>query len=144
MIDRDASLSGLLTYNANVFERTTIESMQNNFVKVLKQVTDNPDLPLTELPLFQPEKQQHLAERRQQPAYQAPRTPTEIAITQLWETVFGRQNIGVQDDFLALGGHSLLAMRLITALNEQFGLAIPLANMQTCLLYTSPSPRDRG
>ena len=50
-------------------------------------------------------------------------------------------------DLLAIGHHKLspTATDYIDILNTWYGYPdIPLAQSPTCLLYTSPSPRDRG
>ena len=44
-----------------------------------------------------------------------------------------------------LGADSLDTVELVMAFEEEFGLEIPddeAENITTCLLYTSPSPRD--
>ncbi|MEL6216257.1 MAG: phosphopantetheine-binding protein, partial [Pseudomonadota bacterium] len=60
---------------------------------------------------------------------QRPSTETERAVAVVWERLLGASDISVHDNFFALGGHSLLASRLITALNEEYSLAIPIAEL---------------
>ena len=46
-----------------------------------------------------------------------------------------------------LGADSLDTVELIMEFEKEFNIAIPdeqAENIQTCLLYTSPSPRDTG
>lgn len=47
-----------------------------------------------------------------------PRTPTELMLARVWESVLGIQNVGIHDNFFDVGGDSLSALRLITALAE--------------------------
>ena len=49
--------------------------------------------------------------------YVAPRSETEEAIVDAFERVFGREHIGVYDDFVVLGGDSLSAIKLLSYLD---------------------------
>jgi amino acid adenylation domain-containing protein len=44
--------------------------------------------------------------------YEAPSTDLEEKMVEIWQTVLGRERIGVHDDFFRLGGHSLLALQV--------------------------------
>jgi amino acid adenylation domain-containing protein len=50
--------------------------------------------------------------------YVAPRTETESAVAKVWEELFGRDRIGVEDGFFDLGGHSLMAVQLAARLSR--------------------------
>ncbi|MCA3181728.1 MAG: amino acid adenylation domain-containing protein [Burkholderiaceae bacterium] len=56
----------------------------------------------------------------------APRDDVEARVLAAMESVLRLPGLGVDDDFFALGGHSLLATRLVAALNEAFGVRLPL------------------
>ena len=58
--------------------------------------------------------------------YVAPRTPVEERLTAIWEELLGLERLGVNDNFFELGGHSLLAMRLVSMMNETFGIDVKL------------------
>jgi acyl-CoA synthetase (AMP-forming)/AMP-acid ligase II/acyl carrier protein len=58
-----------------------------------------------------------------------PRNPTEQVITEIWQQVLDRNEIGVQDDFFALGGHSLLATRVLAQLRATFAIDLPLRRL---------------
>jgi aryl carrier-like protein len=55
--------------------------------------------------------------------YIAPRSEFEKAIVQIWQRIFGIDNIGVNDDFFQLGGHSLLATQLLNRLQRDYTYA---------------------
>jgi hypothetical protein len=58
--------------------------------------------------------------------YVAPRTPTEEVLTEIWEKVLNRKPVGVHDNFFALGGHSLLATRIVSQVQQQLNVELPL------------------
>ncbi|MFI5533587.1 amino acid adenylation domain-containing protein [Kitasatospora sp. NPDC051853] len=69
------------------------------------------------------------------PAAQAPRTPRERVICDLFARVLGLPAVGPDTDFFAAGGHSLLAMRLSAAVESALGVRLPIS-----LLFEEPTP----
>jgi NAD(P)-dependent dehydrogenase (short-subunit alcohol dehydrogenase family) len=55
-----------------------------------------------------------------------PSTDTEVTIAEVWRTVLGVGEIGVDDSFFDLGGHSLLATQMMARLREAFQRELPL------------------
>ncbi|MFR9755899.1 amino acid adenylation domain-containing protein [Streptomyces sp. TR06-5] len=53
-------------------------------------------------------------------AYQAPRTPSERRLADLFADALGLERVGAHDDFFALGGHSLLAARAHARIEEEW------------------------
>lgn len=47
-----------------------------------------------------------------------PGTPLEQTLVEIWEQVFGKKGIGVEDNFFDLGGHSLLSLEIIDRVNR--------------------------
>ncbi|WP_223178635.1 non-ribosomal peptide synthetase [Streptomyces boluensis] len=66
----------------------------------------------------------------------APRTPTEREMTELWRELLDTEDIGVQDSFFALGGHSLLLLRLIHRVVERFGVRLAPG---VCFAHPTPA-----
>ena len=58
-----------------------------------------------------------------------PETPSEEKMLAIWENALGRKGIGVEDNFFDIGGHSLLAARMMTEVEVQFGVPIPLVEL---------------
>lgn len=46
---------------------------------------------------------------------------TSMRIEQVWSTLMGRDNIGLDDDFFEIGGQSLLALQILSGIREEFG-----------------------
>ncbi len=62
-------------------------------------------------------------------SYAAPRTPTEIALADLWAEVLHLDRVGVDDNFFAIGGHSLVASGLVRRINDRFGTSLSLRKL---------------
>jgi acyl carrier protein len=58
--------------------------------------------------------------------YEAPHDGTEAILAGLWQDLLQLEQVGRHDHFFELGGHSLIATQLITRINAQFGISVPL------------------
>jgi len=83
--------------------------------------------------LFQQEKENKPAPQtllRQRPAlktkYQAPTTPTQEKLEQIWEDFFGYRQLGTRDDFFELGGDSLKVLLLLPKIHRELGINISI------------------
>ena len=65
---------------------------------------------------------------------EAPSTPIQIRLAQIWQEVLKVSRISLSDDFFDLGGHSLLAVTMMGRIREVFGKELPLA-----LLFQAPT-----
>jgi natural product biosynthesis luciferase-like monooxygenase protein len=61
--------------------------------------------------------------------YVPPSGAVETMLADIWQELFGIEQIGVHDDFLDLGGQSLLAIQLITRVREAFQIELPLIDL---------------
>jgi amino acid adenylation domain-containing protein len=61
--------------------------------------------------------------------YQAPRTPFEQALADIWMEVLGVERVGINDNFFDLGGHSLLATQVISRVRGTLGVELGLRNL---------------
>jgi acyl carrier protein len=68
--------------------------------------------------------------------YEEPRTDTERALIDLWNDVLGRKRTGALDDFLDLGGDSVRATKMITRIDEEFGVYLDIGRF-----FDAPSVR---
>ncbi|CAM3778403.1 Tyrocidine synthase 3 [Pseudomonas reidholzensis] len=62
-------------------------------------------------------------------AYQAPVTPLQQQLAQIWAEVLQVEQVGLSDNFFALGGHSLLATQAVSRVRKRLGLDIPLRSL---------------
>ena len=61
--------------------------------------------------------------------YVAPQTEMEKKLCRIWEEVLGVERVGVEDDFFQMGGHSLLATQIMSRVEKQTGVKLPLREM---------------
>jgi acyl transferase domain-containing protein len=58
-----------------------------------------------------------------------PRDEAELLIARIWQELLGVDLLSVHDNFFALGGQSLLATRVITRIEEETGIALPVRSI---------------
>ena len=66
-----------------------------------------------------------------------PANDVERVILRQWQELFQTEKIGVNHNFFELGGDSLLAVKLLIAIEQEFGLFVPISSM-----ITSPTVRE--
>jgi len=59
-------------------------------------------------------------------AADAPRSPLEQQLTQMWADLLGLPWVGIHENFFDLGGHSLLAVQLLSLVRQTFDLDLSL------------------
>jgi amino acid adenylation domain-containing protein len=69
--------------------------------------------------------------------YEAPRTPTEELVAEVWGEVLQRGPASRDANFFDLGGYSLLALKIIARLRQRTGVTLPVG-----LLFNKPTIAD--
>lgn len=64
-----------------------------------------------------------------QDEFVAPSTVVEEILAEIWQEVLGVERIGIHDSFFELGGHSLLATRVLSRVQESFGVDLPIRSL---------------
>ncbi len=58
--------------------------------------------------------------------YVAPQNDLQRKLTEIWEEILQIEKIGIRDDFFQVGGNSLRGIRMLNAINKEFGLKYDL------------------
>ncbi len=66
--------------------------------------------------------------------YQAPQTPLEERLCEIWSEVLRVERVGTNENFFDLGGHSLLATQVISRVQAEFGVEVSMRDF-----FTSPT-----
>jgi amino acid adenylation domain-containing protein len=61
--------------------------------------------------------------------YEAPRTPIELKLAEIWSEVLQVESVGANDSFFELGGHSLLATQVVSRVRRAFEIELPLRSL---------------
>ncbi|WP_283135722.1 phosphopantetheine-binding protein, partial [Rhizohabitans arisaemae] len=64
-------------------------------------------------------------QRQEESPFEAPATPAEHAVTEIWQSVLGAEAIGIHDNFFALGGDSIRSLNVVARLRGR-GYAVTL------------------
>ncbi len=71
--------------------------------------------------------------------FEAPRTPVEEMIAEMWAEVLNAERVGVQDNFFGLGGHSLLAIETVARLHQRFAVELSVNEF-----FTNPTAAQQA
>ncbi|ASS74119.1 hypothetical protein CIG75_03350 [Tumebacillus algifaecis] len=69
------------------------------------------------------------AELMEQSEYIAPSTELEAKVAQIWAEVLHVEQVSVVDNFFDLGGHSLMVTQVVSRVNKEFAIKIPLRTL---------------
>lgn len=61
--------------------------------------------------------------------YAPPVNAVQRAIVTIWQDVMKVKQIGIHDNFFDLGGHSLMAVRILTRIERDLGVRLPLTSL---------------
>lgn len=65
----------------------------------------------------------------EQERYEAPRNELERQLAAIWREALGIEKVGIQDPFFELGGQSLIAMTVISRIQKELGVQLPLQTL---------------
>ena len=69
--------------------------------------------------------------------YAAPESDLERRIAEVWKRTLGFAQIGVHDNFFELGGDSFVAVQVVSRLQDELGIELPVAKLYQGLTVRS-------
>jgi amino acid adenylation domain-containing protein/non-ribosomal peptide synthase protein (TIGR01720 family) len=129
--ETDHGLSGVFEYDQDLFNESTIQNLADDYRKTLEEVIKDPGGSIVSDESIRSGKIDEansllpaaLAAARLYPNYEAPRSPVEAQLAEIWEQVLGIKPVGVFDNFFELGGDSILSIQ-VTAQASLVGVQI--------------------
>src|SRR5258706_4332348 len=127
LIERQDEVRVNFEYNADLFDRKSIQALLAYYKTLLRAMVSNPNVHIADLAApavgesFRGSPSVAAEVTRQ---YVAPRNDDEIRLTEIWKSILKVPHIGMHDNFFELGGHSLLAAQLVSQVTTQFGITI--------------------
>ncbi|WP_256701589.1 condensation domain-containing protein, partial [Paenibacillus sp. P3E] len=150
VFERESNIEFIFEYNKQFFKRERIECYKENFVYILKQITENPKIYIKDICINNDieTEQNHidwadnnslkLATNECTVAKILPSTTLEKQMQIVWNNVLGIDKpIGVNENFFELGGHSVKASQIATRISKEFRINMPLSE-----IFDKPTIRE--
>ena len=132
----------VFTFNADVLDTSSVALFGKSLEQLLRDFLTDPDRPLTGYD-FSPGSQLVAPPPAQRPPASAPNQARaaregslEEGISDVWRSLLGLTDFGLDDDFFDRGGHSLLVMRAVTQIRARTG-----ASVSVHTIFDNPTPR---
>ncbi|MCP4152070.1 MAG: amino acid adenylation domain-containing protein, partial [bacterium] len=61
--------------------------------------------------------------------YEAPRNEIEEKLAKIWQELFAKEKIGINENFFDLGGHSIKAISLVARVSREFDVQLPVTEI---------------
>lgn len=159
VIERQEGIRAEMEYDANLFNKSTIEKWLAYYETVLESLVANPDQNVSDLPhppargfrQGNPGSWPDAAHGSHTPQAGRPlpflesgaspgASPAEVGseeihdaltaeLTAIWKDALNLKEIGLREDFFVLGGRSLIAARLIARINRKYALTLGLSSL---------------
>jgi NRPS condensation-like uncharacterized protein/acyl carrier protein len=122
-----------LVWDKRRFQRGGVAQILEHGAALLKSFPTDAEVPLfallenvpaDQIPFIRPSS--GIAPSENRASYEAPRTPTEKTLANVFAKFFEVEQIGRDDNFLGMGGSSLATLQLIHRVQETFQVEIPL------------------
>lgn len=116
-----------IEYNTDLFESATIRQILDSYRVILEAAAADPNVHISELRVSKPSVTASVHTVLAKTPNVKPRTPVEVQLVELWESVLETRPIGIQDTFFQLGGGSLLATQVCSRIERTLGKRLSLA-----------------
>jgi thioesterase domain-containing protein/acyl carrier protein len=136
IIERSEGVRLQLEYNADLFDRPTIERILLDFCTILRLLATKLDTRVDEIVLAPPLAGPHgphptLSPAATDPAGSSfsdePQNETEKRLARIWQRLLGIESVGRHHNYFELGGTSLGAVRLFAEIQKECKVQLPLA-----------------
>ncbi|MBS1821266.1 MAG: hypothetical protein JST61_04740 [Acidobacteria bacterium] len=153
VIERKEGVRAELEYNANLFDRSTIQAWLEYYQTLLHVMVTAPEQKIGELPappyVARPlaiEPAQAVSHERAAivGAADFPHDSLSTDLAAIWQSALNVDRVGPHDNFFVLGGRSLVAARLIAKINKEYSLKLGLATLFNCPTIAELSALIRG
>ena len=129
MKEKSEQILGIMRYKTDLFEKSTISQMLENFQLLLESIVANPDLKLVELPSWAKNESPRQCDQLMDVDYVAPRNEVESTIAEIWQQVLLMEKISINTNFFDIGGRSLAMIRVYSKLRDIFDTEISVAEL---------------
>ena len=136
MREQDEGLGMVFDYNADIFDKSTVDKMLEHFRNLLEAVVRDPECRIQDLPMLATGEQLpqskviEIEESKVLPHNQpilAASDEIESKLVEIWQSVLGIESISIKDNYFELGGNSLLAVKVFAQIEEKLGKVLPLS-----------------
>ena len=140
IVDPENGYSLRLLYRTSAIDVALADELKDTLLLLLRALVETPRRNVTELLTSLRASTARAGTRVTGPADEAPRnstptdaprTPVEKELWNIWCELLGTREVGIHDDFFRLGGHSLMATQAISRVRLTFGTDIPLKALFT-------------
>jgi thioesterase domain-containing protein/acyl carrier protein len=146
----EAGFTAWISYANNQFSDAAVTQLLEQLQNVLRWFVENPISLLGELTIFSEEERRNLqnnqislmnnvtemSELSSQRIIVPPRTTLESLIVEIWAGLLNLETVGIDENFFDLGGSSLLAIQLLSKIEKETGVSLPIS-----VLFDSPNVR---
>ncbi len=119
-------------YDRSKISKSTINWLEKGIITILNQLEDNPKISeiisRITVPSI-PTINTFIPQISDTKNHIEPQNQTQLELVQIWEEIFGRNSIGIRDDFFEMGGTSLMAVRLFSKIKEKTGKNLALVTL---------------
>ena len=122
---KDGGYHASIEYARDLLEEPEVQAIAELFLQVIEDCAIDPRRPLS-IKAADPHGRSAGSGPDAVEQDDPPRTATEETVADIWMEVLDVEQVDVEDNFFELGGHSLLAIHSQAAIQDEFGIELPL------------------
>jgi acyl carrier protein len=123
-----------LIYDRQNVSRATVERWGRDLALLLERLPGFLERRVAELqallsPPAAPGSRTKIRLSAQSQNFVPPQTELELSIAAVWQSMFGMERVGIEENFFELGGHSLLLVQMHSRLRETLKIEFPIVTL---------------